>query len=502
MLPDKDCLASDDEGRISSGPSPFVFTVFVLGIAVRLALVLDSRHFDTLTDDSYYALSIARNIGQGQGITYSGIMTNGFQPLYVFTSAVFYRLFGRADGVAIATILVLQSLINAATGLLLFGLLRRLKASIGANLALIIWSLSPYVIWNGVNGLETGLATFLLAASAYYYVAKIKHVLSPTLGAYLILGILLGLSVLTRLDMGFWAVAIAFDAVVAPRRSHVFRRITGVLCATAIAALLTAPWFIYSYGKFGSLVPSSGDAVRTISLAIYHAPGQPAEYLSEGCIPTKYYASLLFSSIQTILSCFEPLSTLFSLSGILVLTLVSAAVLWKPLFRCAREHPFLVIFPPFQIGAYSFWIFGPWFFPRYYYSTEAVILIWACLAAQAALNRLAINSKALRSMYITLVLLLLVLPSNSLPQLFLEGRLGSREAVESNTRRLGNIVPDGATIGVFQSGAVEYDLRDRRVLNLDGVVNPYALDALKANRRFEIPTTRAGGLAGGLAVAH
>ena len=40
-------------------------------------------------------------------------------------------------------------------------------------------------------------------------------------------------------------------------------------------------------------------------------------------------------------------------------------------------------------------------------------------------------------------------------------------------------------MGVFQSGAIGYHLPRHRVMNLDGVVNPAALAAMKQNRLSE-----------------
>lgn len=50
-------------------------------------------------------------------------------------------------------------------------------------------------------------------------------------------------------------------------------------------------------------------------------------------------------------------------------------------------------------------------------------------------------------------------------------------------------VPPGEVVGAFQSGATEYFVRDRYVMNLDGVVNYGALKAMKEMRMEEYLST-------------
>ena len=47
-----------------------------------------------------------------------------------------------------------------------------------------------------------------------------------------------------------------------------------------------------------------------------------------------------------------------------------------------------------------------------------------------------------------------------------------------------HVTPPGATVGVFNCGAIAY-FSDRHVVNLDGKVNAVALDALRQGRLAE-----------------
>ena len=148
------------------------FGCFVIGVILRFLPVLLPDHFDTLFDDSYYALSIARNIADGKGVTCAGNPTNGFQPLLVFSIVPFYMLFN--DFVAESCVLAMLALASAATCLLIRRVLQHMGCRSGAEIGLIIWSLSPYAIRHGVNGLETALTSFFLFWSLDYYLRQIR----------------------------------------------------------------------------------------------------------------------------------------------------------------------------------------------------------------------------------------------------------------------------------------------------------------------------------------
>ncbi len=73
-----------------------------------------------LLDDGYYALSVARNIALGNGITIDGsVPTNGFQPLFVFLSAPAFFMAGGDRVLGIRFVLVIHWLFYAGTAYLL-----------------------------------------------------------------------------------------------------------------------------------------------------------------------------------------------------------------------------------------------------------------------------------------------------------------------------------------------------------------------------------------------
>ena len=464
----------------------WIAAIVLAGLALRLAMALDARHFCPLVDDSFYAFSIARNIAAGEGVTYGGHPTNGFQPLFVFLIAPLFRLFGEHDALAIRASLVLLALVNAGTGLLLYGFLRRLKAPAGALLALVLWSFSPYVMANGVNGLETALTAAFLFASGWLYAARIRGRDRIRFRDSVWLGVLFGLGILSRIDMGFWAAAVAIDAVLFDRRAAAASRIACMAGAAIVAAAVCAPWFVYNLAVFGELLPTSGSGVRFISLAFgYNYWGGRYAYFPLDAIPLRYYALSLKTSLSDILTAFvEPL-TLFTMRGFCVLALVALWLARRALPRLLRAHTALLWLPLFHVAAYSFWVFGQWFYPRYYFAVVAVLIAWAGLLFQALADRLPDLRRGAAHVAAVAAATLALLAWNSLPQQWLRGELEGGAEHRIGVNMLDGVVPPGATVGGFQSGALGYYASDWRIVNLDGVVNPAALDAMREKRMAE-----------------
>jgi len=460
---------------------PIVVALLLAGLVLRLVLALDARHFNPLIDDSFYALSIARNIATGHGVTYAGESTNGFQPLFVFLAVPFYWIAGSRDAVAIHGVLAMLALVGTATGALLYLLLRRLGAGVGALLGLTLWSLSPYVIGQSVNGLETGLTAFFLVASAWCYIGiKDDPAAGPRRAAGL--GIWLGLGVLARIDLGLWAAAVAVDWLVAGRAQPLARRLRLLVLSTFTAAIVASPWFLFNIIGFGSPLPTSGSGVRFISLAFgFQFWGRHAEFFDPAAIPTSFYLLSLQSALRDILDALVVPLTIVTERGFLLLTAAAAWVLRRDWWPIARRHPALILFPLLHVVAYTTWIFGQWFYPRYFITTVCVLTLWLALLAGAATRRWPDLTRILPGFCLLLALAMGLLSWNSLPQIHLRGEGGGGEHEHGVTLAAG-VIPPGARVGGFQSGALEYYGRQWRVFNLDGVVNRKALAAMQDHR--------------------
>ena len=464
--------------------TPFlVIAIAVLiGLVLRLVPALCHTIFNPLIDDSFYAFSIARNIAAGDGITYAGIQTNGFQPLFVFMAVPIFWIFRDQQAMAVHAILVGMALLNVLTGALLYGFLKAMKARAGALLALVVWLASPYICSNAVNGLETSLTATFLFASGWLYVARIRQVANSGVREAVGLGVLLGLGVLSRIDMGFWAVALALDCVFVNRGAPVSRRVATIALAAFVSALICAPWFGYNLYAFGHLLPTSGAGVRFISLAFgYNYWGETGHYFPVDHIPWRYYRLSLQTSLRDIFNAFfEPL-TLLTPRGAVLASLAALFLVRRSWSRLLRDHGYLLVFILFQLVAYSGYVFGQWFYPRYYFGTVSVLIVIAGLILQALVNRLPDLRAGVLHVALFVTLVMALFSWNSLPQQALRQEWTAGQEHQIGLAMLREAVPAGETVGGFQSVALEYFATDWRVVNLDGVVNSFALDAMRGN---------------------
>jgi hypothetical protein len=227
------------------------------------------RVFDQpFSEDGFYALTIARNVAAGRGVTIDGeLWTNGFQPLFTFMEAAMFRL---ADGDVVTggrLVIVLAAAVHLA-GALLVGLVARdarlrpegrsLRFWLGAALYLV----AAKNFGDFYTGLETGLQ--LASIAALWRAAQLG--LFGTRAGALGFGALIGVALLARIDSGFLAVALALWILL----RHWPEAGIGALSRPALMALgaaaVSAPWWLYNRLVFGAFVPSSGTAQQDWAL--------------------------------------------------------------------------------------------------------------------------------------------------------------------------------------------------------------------------------------------
>lgn len=445
-----------------------------------------------LTDDSFYSLNIARNLAAGAGFTFDRINpTNGFQPLYVFLMVPVYALFPDDPMTPVRVAMLLLGLANTFAALFLYHILNREVSQRAGLFGLVIFALSPYVIDNGVNGLETSLALLLFLAAYDLYLAKIrpgKETLNHRLG----LAALLALLVFARLDGGLLAAAIALDYLLRRDPQPFQSRLIKMAAIAAVALLLYSPWLIFNQVHFGAALPQSGAAVRLMA-ELYGEMELPIPVpaFAPGDIPASFYAGHLISALMVLAMAglffpVGPVVLLLQLFGQasgawiigawpVVVPVFLAGVAWA--FRARRTLGAAWWATGLTVAAYSLYVFGAWFFFRYLYIAEVCLLMlgaalfdrlmekrkWVVWAAAAGYVVLLGNGYAVRSQ-----------PNDF--QLFNYDMI--KQALDAKA-------PAGARAGTFQTGFVGYFSPARTVVNLDGVVNPKAHAALRDGRLYQ-----------------
>ncbi len=256
-------------GSFTSLQRKYIYVLLAVIFVTRLALAFrsDANHGSRLfEDDSYYMMSCARHLALGDGLSADGIHpTNGVQPLFVFACvpAFFIAQADRWLGVRLTflplTLFSMISLVLAA--LVMKEILRTPKTDSPPPLRdPVIWiaaiyALSYPLMAEMMNGLETGLYTMLLLATLLWYFRMI-NAKDFSLRKEVMLGLLFGLLVLSRIDALFFLAAFGLDQLVRYGRSSVAR----VIVVGLIALAVSAPWWIYNVVSFGNLLPTSGQA--------------------------------------------------------------------------------------------------------------------------------------------------------------------------------------------------------------------------------------------------
>jgi hypothetical protein len=422
-------------------------------------------------EDGFYALSVSHNVATGDGITIGGVDTNGFQPLWTALNVPLYWLAGGDRYAGLRLSQWLGTLLWAAFVVLVALLARRLarrhglQGDLAAVLAAVVAAGSVSVLRIHHNGLETGLLLVVLAAT----VLVLDDDRPWTARRIAVVGGLLGLLVWTRIDAALFAVALA--AVAAWRQPR-------VLAACALAALAIAPWLAWNLHVDGSIIPTSGSA-QTGAPDPWRNADAALRALGAWSLPAVFRPSLHERSV--------PLSELVALAGVL---LVAAAWWSLPRRRAARAGPGTRALALYLIGllawytlAFESW----WFLDRYLAPVVLVTLPWLAAAGERWLRPRAAYAIAAIVLLANVPLLAVLVAAPDTPPAWASraSNLGTHlnlNYAPQFTWTRANVRP-GCPMAAFESGTLGH-FRENAA-NLDGKVNPEALDFRRRHRSHE-----------------
>jgi Dolichyl-phosphate-mannose-protein mannosyltransferase len=493
---------------VAPGRNRLLLALLAAGLLLRLLIAWSPfsylAHRGPLLDDAFYSFSIARNLATGHGPTADGIhATSGFQPLYTFLLVPFYHLFPHSPILPIHLALTLLALCGALTGWFLYRFVSGASGRRAGLFSLALWTFSPYFLFQGENGLETGLFGMSLAATLAFYLNAARK--SPTAGRLCVLGFMLGITILARVDGILLAVALALDLLLL--RRPLKEKITGVALSAAVALATLSPYLLFLWVRFGVVIPESGSAVRFLSLCygtLFVLGPRSAFFFSPDQVPAIYYVGSLRKAVQILLG--EPL--LFPSS--LLLYPASAARMFNPrtlllvlgggILLAANLFPLRsrsgagdappsgllrvgVICAAFWIPAYAFGVLGQWWFNRYLFPLFLLMaaasgpLVDLIGASFPLFRRMGPTRFALFALGLHLACFL-----TQVPEQFLRNKpYQNVSEYMAAARTLDLALPPGSLGGAFQSGTLGYFAR-HRVINLDGVVNRDATRALRDKR--------------------
>jgi len=465
-----------------------------------------------LNDDSFYSLNIARNIALGEGMTHDGVnRTNGFQPLFVALMVPLYAVVQGGKVLPVHLGLTLMGLIDVGTAVLLFLLVRRLGSAAGGLAAAVLWLTSAEVIGQALNGLETSIVVFLVALSTLFYVARIRRAAECRVRDMIVMGALLGLLVLSRIDGLIYAGALGLDQLVLRlKRRDLGSWVRGLGALAAAFVVTWSPWLLVGLVGFGELLPTSGQATRFLSIAHDRGRMSHVPFDFDADRPSAAYLEVLTargaSQLETLVArVVSPIAATAHALGTrsapltAVILLIVAAVTWILGRRRARnglpgpaDVAFTVPFCVLLWLAYTYYIFGQWHFPRYFMPIAFFVAGAVGLAAGAALDAVSMSAERGGTAATLAIVVALAAPgflgSVSLHVRAVHMRSPSFSDVNGGyiegARLLDQVSRPGDVCGAFQSGILGY-FSDRQIINLGGVVNASALQAMRSGTLME-----------------
>ena len=212
-------------------------------------------------DDAFYYFGVAANYPTLGHWSFDTLHpTNGVQPLWaLILSGVAQALstIGVTGREVLARIFVLiAACLNFASSVFLFKLLVR-RLSVGtAIIAAGAFLFSPAIVWGRVSGMENALYALLLTATLYFLHAHFLE--RPSRTRALALGLLLGLTALTRLNAGILIPCLLAFLLLRRTTGSMTDRLRWAFLVGAAASLLLAPYLINNYIQTGHALPISG----------------------------------------------------------------------------------------------------------------------------------------------------------------------------------------------------------------------------------------------------
>lgn len=440
-----------------------------------------------LVDDAFYYFKVASNLTKGLGPAFDGEhLTNGYHPLWMGIVAAVYYFFPDDKILPIHLILSLAILFFAGTALLSWRIIALLVSNKATQIVLALaYVLNPWNLSNALNGLETSLALFLLTLLFWLFLRILNG--QDEIFNFLLLGAAGGLAILARLDYGLFVAAIFIFFLFKKKYSWLS------LAAFSLSAFfLAAPWFLYNYFYFGSLIPASGLSYTLINhrlwfykdrsvayillWSLYNFIGTIAFTLRTVGLPNYYSGYHLWKSFWSLGTIFFPIS------AIIIYFYMVKKIQFKEYLRSITASNDWIAFIIFFIAYLGLvvghgairWSGREWYFASFSF---LVIIFLALLLSGPLLS-------PYRKRILLVFSLLLSLSYYVSWRIVFTQNGGQLEMYNAAIWVKANL-PVNTRIAAFNSGIMSY-FSDRFVMNSDGLINNSAYEAMKQNRLWEL----------------
>ncbi|GMW00913.1 MAG: hypothetical protein AMXMBFR84_20500 [Candidatus Hydrogenedentota bacterium] len=413
-------------------------------------------------------LQIARNIALGNGFsTAAGTLpTNGTQPFATVLYSLVFYLVGSQRTLGVLFVLLLQFTGTATTAWMIYrlgaGLMEsRRDYSDAPSLAACVWFSSPMTVLNTSNCLETWLySLFVVAAFAMYW--RILRT-EPPFQTYIYFGFVLGLAFLARNDACLLILSFCVLHPFYGYRRNWTETITrvGQTCVMGLTSVaVSLPWLIFNLVRFGSIVPISGQAEIsgvTFGCNLSQWPASLTEYAIVAlAIPNRLYSNPLV--------CVACLLTLAAFTAFAI----AAASQTEPGVR--RLIGVFVLYGVLLSTFYGLFFGAGHFMGRYLFPLSPFMaILWAVFVVH-----LLGKFSASKMRWAAGIVMSCVVVAVALQNIRIYSN-GANQAHWQVVKWVQENAGEDAWIGAVQSGTLGY-FHDRTI-NLDGKVNPEALNA-------------------------
>ncbi len=425
-----------------------------------------------MTEDGYLMLTIARNmaIGLGMSVSDGTIASNGVQPLATFIFAVPYLLTGGDKVLGVAGVQLISAVI-AVIGIFTVRAFMRLVLAplddrpIWPWVLAAVWFVSPITLMHTMNGLETGLYSVMLTLTLVVFAKVLTQQDPRSLRLPLLLGVVGGITFLARNDAVFllfsiFGVWFLHEVFVARRGFGAALRL--IIPSGLLIVAISAPWLVSNYINFGSIVPVSGTAQSLsggFARNAYLLPGVLFEY-----------AFLMFPvplAVQVM-----PAFQWTAIAIVLTILTVFMVQTWRRGGSVRYVVAAYMIYAVAMSAYYGFYFGAGWFLSRYL-SPLAPLLTVATFSVGYSVALMLFKSRGAPVMrgagVLSLLLCLVLLGRLLVPGVKDQGHFQVVNWVNQN-------VAEDVWVGAVQTGTLGY--WHDRTINLDGKVNPAALNAL------------------------
>jgi len=457
--------------------------MFLIGLGIRLYIAWQDFVIlfqKCVVDDALFYLNIARNISIGNGATFDGtILTNGFHLVYVLCLIPLFWIFPNNPDMTFHLGLTVLSVFNVLTALFIFLTVRELAGRFSGLAAAFIWLFNPYVVLISLNGVEVSVACFFLSLCIYRFIMMRKAGHFRT-GGILQLGVLTGLTVLSRIDSVFMLGAITLFLFYDTYRNG--KKIIPSLLPPALfnlaAFTVMTPWFLWNLYHFGTIRQVSGVTLPNIAHNMYLM--QNNTYLSLNLIKTEFFYLKVWLEHIIQYSGGWPLF----LITILIFFLVAGKSLLensKEFLHRMKKIDFLLLSSTVLVLFYALYFWG-WHRPWYYLSVVLTMTICMGVIVGQVQDLLSPENSLKGTWGVVLLALLSLYFLYTGGKVWEKGLFPFQKELYESAVWINDNTEKNSKIGAISSGV--YGYITHRTTDLLGVVNEEAYRALHEKRFF------------------